>query len=49
MAKIEEGQMVIETKEEAKRIAEAIREEKVDEELIKKAISFRGKSIVSNR
>ncbi|BCU70730.1 hypothetical protein [Stygiolobus caldivivus] len=48
MAKVEEGVMIIETKEEAEKILKAIRKEKVDEELLKEASSFRGKSILSS-
>ncbi|BDC19766.1 hypothetical protein [Acidianus sp. HS-5] len=47
MAKVEEGEMIIETKEEAEKILNAIRKEKVDEKLLKEALSFRGKSILS--
>ena len=48
MARVEEGEIVLETEEEVNNFIEAIRKEKVDRELIKKALRFRGKSIVSN-
>lgn len=48
MARVEEGEIVLETEEEVNNFIEAIRNEKVDRELIKKALRFRGKSIVSN-
>ncbi|BDC18244.1 hypothetical protein [Acidianus sp. HS-5] len=44
MAKFEEGEMIIETKEETERIIEAIKKEKVDEELIRKALLLSKKS-----
>ncbi|BDB99139.1 hypothetical protein SACC_21560 [Saccharolobus caldissimus] len=48
MAKVEEGEIILETEEEVNNLIEAIRKEKVDYELIKKALRFRGKSLVSN-
>lgn len=48
MARVEEGEIVLETEEEVNNFIEAVRNEKVDRELLKKALRFRGKSIVSN-
>ncbi|MFP3203274.1 MAG: hypothetical protein RXR43_14135 [Sulfolobus sp.] len=48
MAKVEEGEIILDTEEEVNNLIEAIRKEKVDEELIKKALLLSKKSPVSN-
>ncbi|ACP45905.1 hypothetical protein YG5714_1644 [Sulfolobus islandicus Y.G.57.14] len=48
MAKVEEGEIILDTEEEVNNLIEAIRKEKVDEELIKKALLLSKKSLVSN-
>ncbi|WP_168064686.1 hypothetical protein [Sulfolobus sp. S-194] len=48
MARVEEGEIILETDEEVNNFIKAIKKEKIDYELIKKALRFRGKSIVSN-
>lgn len=48
MARVEEGEIILDTEEEVNNLIEAIKKEKIDYELIKKALRFRGKSIVSN-
>ncbi|BBG23771.1 hypothetical protein [Sulfuracidifex tepidarius] len=44
MAKAEEGEIILETEEEVNNLIEAIKKEKVDEELIRKALLFSKKS-----
>ena len=48
MAKVEEGEIILDTEEEVNNLIEAIKKEKVDEELIKKALLLSKKSLVSN-
>jgi hypothetical protein len=48
MAKVEEGEIILDTEEEVNNLIEAIRKEKVDEELIKKALLLSKISLVSN-
>jgi hypothetical protein len=48
MAKVEEGEIILDTEEEVNNLIEAIRKEKVNEELIKKALLLSKKSLVSN-
>ncbi|ACR42228.1 hypothetical protein [Saccharolobus islandicus] len=45
MARVEEGEIILETEEEVNNLIEAIKKEKVDHELIKKALRFRGKRL----
>jgi len=42
----EEGEMILDTEEEVNNLIKAIRKEKVDEELIKKALSLSKKSFI---
>jgi len=48
MAKVEEGEIILDTEDEVNNLIEAIRKEKVNEELIKKALLLSKKSLVSN-
>ena len=48
MARMEEGEIVLETEEEVNNFINAIKKEKVDEELIRKALLLSKKNTVSD-